>query len=153
MMKVLILGCGRTGSLLSQMLFALGHEVTIIDYNPDAFRRLGDLRVNRVVGSGIDTAALKRAGIESADVFVAVTNGDNTNIMSAQIARTEFGVKRAVARIYDPIRAQAYREMGLSTLCTPLLAAGLLQDYILDKQWGAVTDYVDPIAPDWTESE
>jgi len=152
-MKVVIVGCGRTGALLSHILFEQGHEVIIMDKNADAFRRVGDLPVKRVVGSGIDTAALRRTGIKDADVFMALTNGDNTNIMAAQIAQTQFGVKIAVARIYDPYRAQAYREMGLSTFCTPLVAARLLSDYILGRKWSGVDDYVDPIVSGRAEIE
>ncbi|MCC6484611.1 MAG: TrkA family potassium uptake protein [Armatimonadetes bacterium] len=148
-MKIIILGCGRAGSITARMLSEAGHDVTIIDFNADAFRRLGNLpEVTEVVGSGIDLDVLRRAGIENADVFIAVTNGDNTNIMSTQIAKNEFGVARCVARMYDPSRAQAYREMGIQTLCTPLLAAGLLRDYVLEQEWGKITDYIEPLLPE-----
>lgn len=142
-MRVVILGCGRAGSILAHMLAKDGHDVTIIDFNADAFRRLVDSSVKQVLGSGIDSAVLRRAGIEQADAFIAVTNGDNTNIMSAQIARDVFGVPRYLARIYDPDRAQAYRDLGISTICTSMLSAGLLRDYVLGKAWGGVLDYID----------
>ncbi|MEI6914096.1 MAG: TrkA family potassium uptake protein [Armatimonadota bacterium] len=141
-MKVIILGCGRAGSLLAGMLSEDGHDVTIIDFNADSFRRLGKSRVTQIVGSGIELDVLRRAGIEKADVFLAVTNGDNTNIMSVQIAKTEFGIENAIARIYDPSRAEAYREMGVKTICTAMLAAGLLRDFVLGKSWGQVEDYI-----------
>ncbi len=144
-MKVIILGCGRVGSMLARELAELQHSVTIIDSKADAFRRLADANVRLVVGSGIDEAILRRAGIEDADAFIAVTNGDNTNIMSVQIAKTEFGVEQSVARIYDPIRAEVYREMGINTICTSLLGAGLLRDYVLGKAWTGVSDYITPL--------
>jgi len=144
-MKIVILGCGRVGSILARQLQENGHEVTVIDRNPDSFRRLAELPVRQVVGSGIEEAVLKRAGIESADAFIAVTNGDNTNIMSVQIARMQFNIAKTVARIYDPIRAEAYRRMGINTICTSLLGAGLLRDYVEGKAWGKVSDYLAPI--------
>ncbi len=148
-MKVIIVGCGRAGSISARMLSEMGHDITIIDYNADAFRRLGNLpQVTEVIGSAIDLDVLRRAGIENADVFIAVTNGDNTNIMSTQIAKLEFGVPKCVARIYDPSRAQAYRGMGVQTLCTPLIAAGLLRDYVLGQEWRMVTDYIEPLLPE-----
>ncbi len=143
-MKVVILGCGRAGSILAQLLVRDNHDVTVIDYNADAFRRIVDTRVRQVVGTGIDAAVLRQAGIEHADVFIAVTNGDNTNIMSTQIATREFHVPRSLARIYDPSRAQAYRELGVNTICTSMLAAGLLRDFVFDNPWGSVLDYIAP---------
>lgn len=144
-MKVVILGCGRVGSLLARELAQAGHQVTVIDLSADALRRVSDLSLDKVVGSGIDEAVLRRAGIETADAFVAVTNGDNTNIMSVQIAKLEFNVQHSVARIYDPIRARAYRGMGINTICTSLLGTGLLRDYVVGKPWGSVTDYIAPL--------
>jgi len=127
-MNVLILGCGRVGSTLARQLSQAGHTVSILDLTSDAFRRLGTkFKGLRVVGTGMDQDVLKRAGIEHADAFIAVTQGDNTNIMAAQIARNVFNVPGVHARIYDPIRADAYRELGINTLCTTTLAAGLLR--------------------------
>ena len=126
---VVILGCGRVGSTLARQLGNEGHAVTIMDLTSDAFRRLGTkFKGQRLVGSGLDQDLLRKAGVDRADVFLAVTQGDNTNIFAAQIAREVFGVARVVARIYDPIRAQAYRELGITTLCTTTLAAGLIYD-------------------------
>lgn len=122
----MILGCGRVGSTLARQLSQEGHQVTIIDLTNDAFRRLGPrFKGQKVVGTGMDQDVLRRAGIEKADAFVAVTQGDNTNIMAAQIAQDVFHVRQVIARIYDPIRAGAYREMGISTICTTTLASGL----------------------------
>jgi trk system potassium uptake protein TrkA len=122
--KILILGCGRVGSRLAQELDRGGHDVTIVDSNPDAFARFASrgvfsdtFRGNFVVGDGTEAELLRRAGIEGADCFVAVTQGDNRNIMAAQIAQNVFRVPRVVCRIYDPIRDQVYRKLGLSVYC------------------------------------
>jgi trk system potassium uptake protein TrkA len=127
-MKVIIAGCGRVGSTLARML-SENHDVTVIDRTSDAFRRLGPkFKGHKLVGQGTDMDILKRAGIESADVFVSVTDGDNRNIMAAQIARTVFGVKTVMTRVYDPSRSAAYQEMGIITICTTAFAAGTLRD-------------------------
>lgn len=127
-LKVVILGCGRVGSTLAKRLARDGHTVSIIDITSDSFRRLGTkYRGHKVVGTGLDQDTLTKAGLPNADVFFAVTQGDNTNIMAAQIAREVFATPRVLARIYDPIRAQAYRELGIITLCTTTLAANLLR--------------------------
>ena len=134
MAKIVILGCGRVGSTLAKQMSGEGHDVTVLDQTSDSFRRLGPkFKGQRLVGSGLDQDLLKRAHTVDADVFIAVTQGDNTNIMAAQIAREVFAVSRVMARIYDPIRAQAYRELGITTLCTTTLAAGLLHDAALGE--------------------
>ncbi len=116
-MKVVILGCGRVGARLATQLDAEGHEVTIIDRNQDSFARLGpDYSGEMVLGTGIDEDVLRRAGIEGAQAFIAVTNGDNTNAMAAQIAHLIFHVPRVVARLYDPIRDETYKTLGLETV-------------------------------------
>jgi trk system potassium uptake protein TrkA len=133
-LSVIILGCGRVGSTLARQLSREGHSVTVIDSTGDAFRRLGPkFKGQRIVGTGLDQDILRKAGLEHADVFIAVTQGDNSNIMAAQIAREVFLVSRVIARIYDPIRAQAYREMGILTLCTTTLAAGLIHAQALGE--------------------
>jgi trk system potassium uptake protein TrkA len=138
-MKIVILGCGRVGSTLAKQMSGEGHDVTVLDQTSDAFRRLGPkFRGQRLVGSGLDQDLLKRAHLSAADVFIAVTQGDNTNIMAAQIAREVFSVPRVMARIYDPIRAQAYRELGITTLCTTTLAAGLMHDAALGEPTSSV---------------
>ena len=143
-MTVLILGCGRVGSSLARMLSRDGNDVSIVDWKPDAFRRLGTkFKGQTIYGDGIDSDVLRRAGIEKADAFVAVTNGDNTNIMSVQIAKVIFSVPRAVARIYDPIRAFAYRELGIDTICSTSIVAGLMGDFLLGKEFRAITAYCD----------
>ena len=141
-MNLVILGCGRIGSTLARSMSKEGHRVAIIDRKSDAFRRLGpDFGGQMVVGNGIDDAVLKKAGIEQADAFVAVTNGDNTNIMSVQIAKERFKVPKVSARIYDPIRACAYRELGIETICTTIIGAKLIKDLLLGKEWGAAAEY------------
>ena len=141
-MNVIILGCGRVGSTLAKQLSAEEHEVTIIDETSDAFRRLGSkFKGTRLVGPGTDMDVLRRAGIESADVFVSVTQGDNTNIMAAQIAKEVFSVPRVLTRIYDPIRAEAYQQIGIHTICTTVIAAGLLHDIALERPVGDLLAY------------
>jgi trk system potassium uptake protein len=133
-MKLVILGSGRVGSILAREMAHDGHDVTIIDMNPDSFRRLGRSYVGKtVLGNGLDQDVLRRAGLDHADSFVAVTQGDNRNIMSVQIAKEIFGVKRAVARINDPARAYAYNELGIDTICIASIGAGLVRDFLLDR--------------------
>jgi trk system potassium uptake protein TrkA len=141
-MNVVILGCGRVGSTIARQLAQEQHAVTVIDVTGDAFRRLGPkFNGKKVIGTGTDQIILKRAGIEKADAFLTLTQGDNTNIMAAQIAREVFNVPKVVTRIYDPIRADAYREMGIETLCTTTLAAGLLKAMIIgDNQYAESVD-------------
>ena len=128
-MKAIIVGCGRVGSTLARMFAESGADVTIIDLTSDSFRRLGKkFRGARVVGTGTDMAVLERAGIKESDVFVAVTDGDNRNLMATQIAKTVFDVPLVMTRVYDPARADAYREMGIHTLCTTSIAANLMFD-------------------------
>ncbi len=116
-MKVIILGCGRVGARLATQLDASGEDVTIIDRNQDSFARLGaDYSGSMVLGTGIDEDVLRKAGIQNADAFIAVTNGDNTNAMAAQIAKQIFQVPRVIARLYDPIRVETYQTLGLETV-------------------------------------
>ncbi len=116
-MKIVILGCGRVGARLATQLDAAGDEVTIIDRNQDSFVRLGtDYHGEMILGTGIDEDVLRKAGIERAQAFIAVTNGDNTNAMAAQIAKLVFNVPHVVARLYDPIRDETYQTLGLETV-------------------------------------
>lgn len=141
-MNVIILGCGRVGSTLAGSMSRNGHNVTIIDRKSESFRRLGpSFTGTTVLGNGIDAEVLKKAGIETADAFIAVTNGDNTNIMSVQIAKEKFSVQRVLARIYDPIRACAYQELGVETICTTVIASRLINDRILNNELGKAEDY------------
>ena len=134
-MKTVILGCGRVGALLATMLDRDGHTVSVIDQSSEAFQRLpAEFRGNVHVGSGVDEDVLLRADIKDADAFIAVTNGDNRNIMASQIAREIFKVKKVVCRIYDPIREETYREMGLETFCPTKLGAQMLFNAISENK-------------------
>lgn len=113
------MGCGRVGSALAMAMQKRGHEVAVIDREPTAFSRLSpDFRGTTVIGVGFDREVLIRAGIESADAFAAVSSGDNSNIISARVARETFNVDRVVARIYDAKRAQVYERLGIPTVAT-----------------------------------
>lgn len=141
-MKVIVLGCGRVGSALATLMSREDHEVSIIDRDSTAFRRLGsDFSGTRVVGNGIDEDVLRRAGVQSADAFVSVTNGDNTNIMAAQIAKEKFDVGRVMARLYDPIRAEAYSKMGIPTFCSTVVGAGIIKDLIAGSPVRSYEEY------------
>ncbi|AFA73191.1 putative potassium transporter [Gordonia polyisoprenivorans VH2] len=118
-MRVVIMGCGRVGSSLARAMVKRGHEVAVIDRNPSAFTRLGDgFTGQRIVGVGFDRDVLIKAGIEQADAFAAVSSGDNSNIISARVARETFDVERVVARIYDAKRAAVYERLGIPTVAT-----------------------------------
>ena len=113
------MGCGRVGSSLATELEAAGHSVAIIDQSREAFRRLGpDFKGRTVSGVGFDRDTLLEAGIETADAFAAVSNGDNSNILAARVARETYGVANVVARIYDPGRAEIYQRLGIPTVAT-----------------------------------
>jgi len=115
------MGCGRVGSTLAVDLEKSGHTVAVIDQNREAFRRLGaNFNGRTVAGVGFDRDTLLGAGIEKADAFAAVSNGDNSNILAARVARENFGVKNVVARIYDPGRAEIYQRLGIPTVATVL---------------------------------
>src|SRR4051794_10348497 len=113
------MGCGRVGSTIAHSLEAAGHSVAVVDQDGGAFRRLGpEFRGRQVTGVGFDRDTLIEAGIEEADAFAAVSSGDNSNIISARVARETFGVENVVARIYDPKRAEVYARLGIPTVAT-----------------------------------
>jgi len=131
-MKVVIMGCGRVGARISSILDHNGHDVTVIDTDSRAFRRLpADFRGNTVIGTGIDEDVLRSAGIEEATAFIAVTNGDNRNIMASQVARNIFDVPEVVCRIYDPVREDTYRRLGLTTVCPTTTISALVLDHVI----------------------
>src|SRR5215210_8688609 len=131
-MYVVIMGCGRVGARLARLLVGAGHEVLVMDLSPAAFDRLGrDFPGSTLVGNGIDHDDLVRAGIERADAFAAVTQGDNRNIMASQIAKHIFKVPRVVTRIYDPIRQDTYAALGLETISPTVIGASALLDALL----------------------
>ena len=116
---VVVVGCGRVGSGLATRLIDQGHTVSIIDKLPKAFRRLPpDWPGTKVVGSGFDRDDLDRAGADRAGALAAVTSGDNSNILTARIARETYGISNVVARIYDPRRAEIYQRVGIPTVAT-----------------------------------
>ena len=128
--NIVIVGCGRVGAWLARKFDGEGHRVSIVDMSASAFHRLGEeFGGDMVVGTGLDETVLKRAGVEQADAFVSVTNGDNRNIMCAEMAQVLFKVPRVMARIYDPVRAETYRELGLETLCSTSIAGGIITDF------------------------
>jgi trk system potassium uptake protein TrkA len=138
-----IMGCGRTGSTLAQMVEDRGHTVAVVDQNPEAFRRLGPhFEGRRVVGPGFDRDTLTEAGIEDAYAFAAVSNGDNSNILAARVARETFGVSNVVARIYDPGRAEVYQRLGIPTVATVRWTADQMARRLLPS--GAISEYRDP---------
>ncbi len=117
-MKALVIGCGRVGSAVSLQLSASGWDVTVLDENEDSLVRLGDHWTGGfVVGHGMDMRLLRQAGVEDSDAVVVTTDGDNTNIVIAQVAQKHFGVPTVVARLLDPARAQFYAERGLRIVC------------------------------------
>ncbi len=138
-MNIVILGCGRVGALLAMQLDNAGHTVTVVDSSNDAFQRLDpEFKGDKVTGNGVDEEVLRRARVEDADAFIAVTNGDNRNIMASQMAKQLFKVNKVVCRIYDPLRESTYKELGLDTFCPTLLGANMLFDAISGKQQGKV---------------
>ncbi|HZN74996.1 MAG TPA: TrkA family potassium uptake protein [Micromonosporaceae bacterium] len=142
-MHVLIMGCGRVGSTLAASLEARGHSVAVIDQDSDAFRRLGpDFQGLTVTGIGFDRDVLIQAGIERADAFAAVSSGDNSNIISARLARETFGVQRVVARIYDPKRAEVYERLGIPTVATVRWTADRMLRHLVPE--GHVEVWRDP---------
>ncbi len=128
-MKVVIMGCGRVGARLATLLDIEGHSATILDTDAYSFRRLPpDFGGTALVGSGIDQEDLKQAGIEEADAFVSVTQGDNRNVMAAQIAKHIFDVPKVVCRIYDPLRRELYNTLGIESFSPTTIFAQLLKE-------------------------
>ncbi len=128
-MTVVIMGCGRVGAQLAGLLNADGHTVTILDTDSYSFRRLPpDFNGTALVGNGIDEESLKRAGIEETDAFVALTQGDNRNVMAAQIAKHIFNVPRVICRIYDPLRQEIYCTLGLEAISPTTIVAQILKE-------------------------
>ena len=131
-MKAVIMGCGRVGARVAGLLDHTGNDVTVIDTDSRAFRRLpAGFRGETIIGTGIDEDILRKAGIEDADAFIAVTNGDNRNIMAAQVARLIFNVPEVVCRIYDPVREDTYRRLGLTTVCPTTTISAIVLDHVM----------------------
>lgn len=130
-MKIVIVGCGRVGASLAHAYDQAGHEVVILDIATRAFDRLPSSFGGQATrGDGTDEDVLRRAGAASADVFIALTEGDNRNIMAAQLASEAFGVDKVIAKINDPLRATAYAELGIATLCRTGLMMDAIDSYL-----------------------
>jgi trk system potassium uptake protein TrkA len=137
-MYVIIVGCGRVGSELAKLLSNEGHNVVVIDKNPASLDRLGGTFNGLTMeGNGFNLALLKEAGIEKADAFCAVTNGDNTNLVSAQVAKRIFKVPKVLARVYDPQRAHIYAALGLDIISGTILFAAMLRDKIIESRFSS----------------
>ena len=137
-----IMGCGRVGATLAKSLEDNGHSVSVIDQNPEAFRRLdAEFGGNKVTGLGFDRDTLKQAGIEDAFAFAAVSDGDNSNILAARVVRETFGIENVVARIYDPHRAEIYQRLGIPTVATVRWTAHQVLRRLLPM--GATDEYRD----------
>ena len=139
-MFILIVGCGRVGSSLARTMLREGHDVSCLDEDPESHARLEigldkhweDLGGQFTVGTGLEMEALRAAGIERADAFVASTDGDNTNIVIAQIAKRRFNVPTVIARILDPYRAEWYERQGVHTICPTKVAVEMLETEVRD---------------------
>jgi trk system potassium uptake protein TrkA len=139
-MFILIVGCGRVGSSVARTMLREGHEVSCLDEDPESHTRLEvglekgweDLGGMFTVGAGLEIDALVAAGIERADAFIASTDGDNTNIVIAQIAQRRYNVPTVIARILDPLRAEWYQRQGLNTICPTRVAIEMLESAVLD---------------------
>ena len=130
-MNVVIMGCGRVGARLAVLLAADGHSVTVLDNDSYSFRRLpADFGGAALLGNGLDQEVLKRAGIEKADAFVAATQGDNRNIMAAQIAKYIFNVPKVTCRIYDPLRRDLYQTLDLDGISPTTVFAQMLKEKV-----------------------
>ena len=128
-MKIVIMGCGRVGSRLAGLLDIEGHGVTIVDTDAYSFRRLpADFGGNALVGNGMDEESLKKAGIEEADAFIALTQGDNRNVMAAQVAKHIFRVPRVLCRIYDPLRRELFNSLGIESFSPTTIFAQMLKE-------------------------
>ena len=137
-MYVIIVGCGRVGAELAKLLSGENHDVVVIDKAQAAFNRLGDtFNGLTMVGNGFDLALLKQVGIEKADAFCAVTNGDNTNLISAQVAKKIFRVPKVFARVYDPQRAHIYTALGLDIISGTMLFSAMLRDKIIESRFSS----------------
>lgn len=135
-MYIIIVGCGRVGAELARLLADEGYDTVIVDKKASAFNRLGGgFNGLTIVGNGFDTDTLKAAGINKADVFCALTNGDNTNLVCAQIAKKVFSIPKVFARVYDPQRAEIYQALGLDIISGTTLLAAMLRDKIVESRF------------------
>jgi trk system potassium uptake protein TrkA len=134
-MKVIIMGCGRVGGRLAGLLDGEGHEVAILDLEEYSFRRLPpEFKGTALVGNGTEEDALKKAGIEKADAFIALTQGDNRNIMACQIAKHIFNVPRVLCRTYDPLRRDLFGSLGIETFSPTTIFAQMVKEQLLEEK-------------------
>jgi trk system potassium uptake protein TrkA len=142
-MNVVILGCGRTGATLSLQLASNGHKVTVIECSPDALHRIENHKdmMTVIIGNGLDHDVLLKADIDNADAFFALTRGDNTNLMAAQIVKREYGVERVAVKVADPQRAEAYNKLGLFCINASALLAGMCGDWLRGSEYKPVDEY------------
>lgn len=145
-MRVVIMGCGRVGAQLATILDRDGHDVTVLDMRGSQFERFlpDEFGGRKIVGDGRDQDVLRNAGVEGADAFVACTAGDNRNVMAAQMAQKIFNVPRVVCRIYDPLREEMYKMLGLRTISPTKVGAQLLMSALLDEGAGRAVGNANP---------
>jgi trk system potassium uptake protein TrkA len=130
-MKFVIVGCGRVGAALAEAFDNAGHEVVVLDVSTRAFDRLSEeFKGQAIRGDGTDEDVLRRAGAEGADVFLALTEGDNRNVMATQVAIEKLGAEKAIAKINDPVRAAAYADLGIATVCRTTMVADAVLGYL-----------------------
>ena len=134
-MNVLIIGCGRVGAELARTLSADGHNITVLDKNEPAFRRLGDgFNGTTLVGNGIDIENVRQAGVEKADIAVVTTNGDNTNLMAAQICKKIFNISKVITRVYDPVRAEIFRQNDLDIISGTTVVSAMRRRRVAEEE-------------------
>jgi len=136
-MRIVILGCGRVGARLASVLDTEGHKVAVIDENRLAFQHLEEkFKGSMVIGHGLDDQAIKETELDKADAFVAVTDSDNVNLMTVQLAKEKFGINRSIARVYDPKRAAAFKEIGITAVCPTIMMTDMLKETLFPKPTG-----------------
>ncbi len=137
-METIIVGCGRVGAELARLLSEEGQNVTVIDKNPNSFKRLGKtFNGECITGNGFDLDILKKAKADEADAFVVVTNGDNTNVMASQVAKKMFKIPKVIARLYDPRRAEIYQRFGLDIISGTKLVAAMIRDKLIESKFSS----------------
>lgn len=135
-MKFLIIGCGRVGSAVANALYVDNHKITVVDNNVNAFNRLSrGFNGTTIVGHAFDKDILEKAQIHQADALAALTNGDNSNIVTARIARDEYRVPKVIARIYDPVRAKLYRNLGIQTVAPVAWTSNKIKDLLIHPEY------------------
>lgn len=126
---------------MAVQLASLEHSVTVIERNPESLRRLGKAKVTVIHGNGLDLESLEKAKVGECDAFFAMTRGDNTNLMAAQIVKRNFKVYRVAVKVADPLRAEAYKRLGLFTINAAALLSGMCRDWLLDEEFKPVDTY------------